>query len=58
MGKLIELKPFFIAYPTDKELALCLGKICLNCRLLLDALIAQAKKDGEKLADSVTSFLN
>ena len=57
MGKLIELKPFFIAYPTDKELALCLCKICLNCRLLLDALIAQAKKDGEELADSVTGFL-
>ena len=55
-GKLLELKPFFIAYPTDKELALCLCKLCLNARLLLDPLRTQAKKDGDEISDSVTEF--
>ena len=56
IGKLLALKPFFITHPTDKELALCLCKLCLNCRLLLDVLNTQGKKDGERVTDSVTEF--
>ena len=56
IGKIHDLKPFFISYPTDKELALCLCKLCLNSRLLLDALLPQAKKDGDEISQSVTEF--
>ena len=55
-GKIIDLKPFFIAYPTDKELALCLCKLCLNTRLLFDSLYMQSKKDEEEIPNSVTAF--
>ena len=56
LGKVLELKPFFITYPTDKELALCLCKLCLICRLLLDVLQVQGKKDGDQVTSSVTEF--
>ena len=32
LGKVVSLKPFFITYPTDKEVALC----CVNFVLTLD----------------------
>ena len=50
------LKPFFITYPTDKELALCLCQLCLNTRLLLETLVAQGKKGGDSVPESVTEF--
>ena len=34
LGKIIALKPFFITHPTDKGMALCLCKLCLNIKLL------------------------
>ena len=56
VGTVLNLKPFFITYPTDKELALCLCKICLNTRLLLEPLVVQGNKDGNLVTESVTGF--
>ena len=38
LGKVVSLKPFFITYPTDKEVALCLCKLYLNVRLIMEPL--------------------
>ena len=43
-GTILSLRPFFITFATEKEMALCVGKICLDVRLLFDSLVAQAKK--------------
>ena len=43
----MNLKPFFITYPTEKEIALCLCKLCLNVRLLMEPLIRKVKADGD-----------
>ena len=30
LDKVMNLKPFFITYPTEEEISLCLRKLCLN----------------------------
>ena len=55
-GTILSLRPFFITFATEKEMALCLCKICLNARLLFDPLVAQAKKDQNDVTDSITKF--
>ena len=42
------LRPFFVTHATEKEIALCLCKLCLNTRLLFEPLMTQAKKDNDK----------
>ena len=56
LGKVMSLKPFFITYPTEKEMSLCLCKLCLNARMLFEPLQAKAKKDGESIENSISSF--
>ena len=56
LGKVLRLRPFFVTYPSDKEISLCLCKLCLNIKLLFECLKAQAKKDGEKLGYSISEF--
>ena len=56
LGKVVQLKPFFITNPSEKELALCLCKLCLNMRLLHRALMEKGKKDGDNISDSITEF--
>ena len=46
-GKIISLRPFFITFATEKEIALCLWKLCLNTRMLFEPLIAQGKRNAE-----------
>ena len=48
LGKILSPQPFFISYATEKELALCLCKLCLNMKMLLEPLMARALKDGDK----------
>ena len=55
-GKIISLRPFFITFATEKEIALCLCKLCLNTRMLFEPLIAQAKRDGDPTTESITEF--
>ena len=55
-GSCLHLNHSSSLHLTDKELALCLCKLCLNCPLLLDVLNTQGKKDGERVTDSVTEF--
>ena len=31
-GTILSLKPFYDTYASDKEMSLCLGKICLNTK--------------------------
>ena len=56
LGKVLCLRPFFVTYPSDKEISLCPCKLCLNMKLLFECLKAQAKKDGEELGYSVSEF--
>ena len=49
-GKIISLRPFFITFATEKEIAFCLCELCLNTRMLFEPLIAQAKRDNVSLA--------
>ena len=52
----ISLRPFFVTHATEKEIALCLCKLCLNTRLLFEPLMTQAKKDNDKTTESITEF--
>ena len=36
LGKVLSLRPFFVTYPTEKVLSLCLCKMYLNTRLLFE----------------------
>ena len=56
LGKVVSLKPFFITYPTDKEVALCLCKLYLNVRLIMEPLMKEAKEDGDEVFKSATKF--
>ena len=56
LGKVLSLQPFFITYPTEKEISLCLCKMCLNAKLLFEQIKAQAKKNGDACPDSITEY--
>ena len=56
-GSVINNKPFFITYATEKELSLCLCKLCINMTFLFEPLMARAKKDGDETFQSISSFL-
>ena len=49
VGSILNLKPFFITYATEKEMSLFLCKICLNTKFLFDALMVKAKKYGDEI---------
>ena len=34
LGKVLSLRLIFVTYPTEKELSLCICKLCLNSKLL------------------------
>ena len=54
-GKIISC-PIFITFAIEKEIALCLCKLCLTTRMLFDPLIAQSKRDGDPTTESITEF--
>ena len=56
LGKVLSLWPFFIPYPTEKEVSLCLCKMYQNARLLFEPIKAQAKKDANVCPDSITEY--
>ena len=39
LGTVLNLRPFFVTYATEKELSLCMCKLCLNARLMFQPLI-------------------
>ena len=53
---LLNFCSFFIPFATEKEMVLCLSKICQNTKLLFDPLQQQAKKDNGKLTESISNF--
>ena len=53
-GEIISLRRFFITFATEKEIALCLWKLCLNTRMLFEPLVAQGKRDGDPTTESIT----
>ena len=57
LSKVLNLRPFFVTYPSDKEISLCLCKLCLNVKLLFESLKGQTKKDNEELGNSISEFL-
>ena len=56
LGTVLNCRPFFVTYATDRELSLCMCKICLNSKLLFEVLMAKVKKDGDVAYDSLSSF--
>ena len=56
VGTLMALKPFFINYATEREMALLLCKLCLNTRLLFDAIMSEERKSGGEIFKSVTEL--
>ena len=56
LGKVVGLKPFFITYPTDKEVALFLCKLCLNVRSIMEPLMKKAKENGDDVFESSSKF--
>ena len=56
LGTVLSLKPFFVTYPTEKEISLCLCKLCLNVKLLFEPLATKAKRDGSEISQSTTEF--
>ena len=57
LGSVFNLKPFFVTYASEKEMSLCFCKLCLNTKFVFDALMSNAKKDGDESFTSITSFL-
>ena len=56
--EILSLHPFFVIYTCHrKELALCLCFLCLNVRIMYNALYSKAKKDSNDISDSKTDFL-
>ena len=56
IGSILAFRPFFITFSTEKEIALCLCKLCLNTRIMFEPLMKQAKKDGAEFFSSITKF--
>ena len=52
----IPLRPFFITFAPEKEIALCLCKLCLNTRMLFEPLMAQSKRDNDMTTELITEF--
>ena len=52
----LSLCPFFITFATEKAIALCLFKVCLNTRMLFEPLMAQDKRDNDNVTESLTEF--
>lgn len=50
------LIPFFINYATEREMTLCLCKLCPNTRLLFDSIMPEERKLGGEIFKSVTEF--
>ena len=44
LDKITSLEPFFITYPTEKEISLCLCKLSLKIKMLLGLLMPKAKR--------------
>ena len=53
---ILNLHPFFVTYATEKEMSLCLCKICSNVKFLFDTLMTRAKKYGDDTFESVLAF--
>ena len=49
-------KPFFMSEASDRELQVCMCKMCLNNKLLFDKLHSQAKSDNEAFDYSISDF--
>ena len=56
LGLTLNLKPFFVVKPTDKEKEMCLCKFCLNLRLSFNALMEHSKKFDGPFFESISSF--
>ena len=56
LGLVLSLRLFFVTHPTEKELSLCLCKLCLNSKLLFEPILVQAKKVGDDISKSLTEF--
>ena len=54
-GAMLSLRPFSITFVTEKEISLCLCKLCLDTRMLFESFMTQAKIDSD-FQDSITKF--
>ena len=56
VGTLLNLRPFFNSFATEKEMVLCLCKICLNTKLLFGPLQQETRKDNDMVTESISNF--
>ena len=56
LGTMLNLKPFFITYATEKEKVLCMCKLCLNTRLLFSPIMEHTKSSGGQEFTSITEY--
>ena len=56
IGSIVAFCPFLITFVTEKEIDLCLCKLCLNTRMMFKPPVKQAKKDGDEFFSSITEF--
>ena len=51
-----EIKTIFYYLPSEKKLSLCLCKLCLNIKMLLEPLMTKVKKDHDTTYESASEF--
>ena len=56
LGIILKMKPFFLTYATEKEIVLCMCKLCLNTRLLFSPLMEFSKSNGGNEFTSMSDF--
>ena len=56
LGTMLNLKPIFITYATEKEKVICMFKLCLNTRLLFSPIMEHTKSSGGQEFTSITEY--
>lgn len=56
IGKIFNLKPFFMSFPTEKEKKLCMCKLCLNLRMKFHCIMEQTKNQNGNVFTSMSNF--
>ena len=56
IGKIFNLKAFFMSFPTEKEKKLCMCKLCLNLRMKFHCIMEQTKNQNGNVFTSMSNF--
>ena len=56
VGSVVNMRPFFVKVPSNREKLECLCGVCFNTRVIFDALMKYVKFIGGKIFESITSY--